>query len=233
MNELVTKIEGAKGRVVTRMRGAFSLSYPDVVLTSRLWWRLALKRMFDLIVSLALLVLFAPVMLLAALAIKLDSRGPLLYSQKRVGRSGRGFRIYKFRTMIHNAEAQSGPVWAGGRDDPRLTRVGRFLRRTHLDELPQLFNVLRSEMSLVGPRPERTCFMRMLKKEVHRYNERLLVKPGITGLAQVHYRYDRTVADVKRKIRFDLLYIRRMCLALDLQILAWTFLIVITGKELQ
>lgn len=195
-----------------------------------MWWRLALKRIFDLSVSLVLVALAAPLMLLIALAIKLDSRGPVIFIQKRVGRSGRIFRMYKFRTMVHGAERQTGPVWAAPKGDVRLTRVGRFLRYAHLDELPQLINVLKSEMSLVGPRPERHYFMKRLKHEVRRYSDRLLVKPGITGLAQVHYRYDQTVRDVKRKLRFDLLYIRRMCLTLDLQILAWTLLVIVTGR---
>lgn len=194
-----------------------------------LWWRLVLKRIVDVIASVVGFVVIAPILGAVALAIKVDSKGPIFYLQERMGRFGEPFRIFKFRTMVMKAEAD-GPVWAAGKNDPRLTRVGRFLRRTHLDELPQLLNVIKGEMSLVGPRPERPHFVQTLNREIPRYDSRLLVRPGITGLAQVHYRYDASIADVKRKLRFDLLYVRRMCLALDARILAWTFLVVVTGR---
>ena len=194
-----------------------------------LWWRLVLKRGIDLVASAIGLIVTGPLMALVALAVRLDSRGPVFYAQERVGRFGDVFRMHKFRTMVVDAEA-GGPVWAAGEEDPRMTRIGRFLRRTHLDELPQLFNVFKGEMSLVGPRPERPHFIEQLNLAVPRYDERLLIKPGMTGLAQVHYRYDASIADVKRKLRFDRLYVKRMCLALDLRILAWTVLVVITGR---
>ena len=194
-----------------------------------LWWRLVLKRIVDVIASVVGFVVIAPVLGAVALAIKVDSKGPIFYLQERMGRFGEPFRIFKFRTMVMKAEAD-GPVWAAGKNDPRLTRVGRFLRRTHLDELPQLLNVIKGEMSLVGPRPERPHFVQALNQEIPRYDSRLLVRPGMTGLAQVHYRYDASIADVKRKLRFDLLYVRRMCLALDARILAWTLLVVVTGR---
>ena len=197
-----------------------------------LWWRLVLKRIVDAVASSAGLILTAPVMAVVALAIKLDSKGPILYAQERVGRFGETFKMYKFRSMQIDAEA-SGPVWAAAEDDPRLTRIGTLLRRTHLDELPQLFNVLKGDMSLVGPRPERPHFVDSLSREISRYDERLFIKPGMTGLAQVHYRYDQTIADVKRKLRFDLLYVRRMCLMLDARILAWTVLVVVTGRGIK
>jgi len=141
--------------------------------------------------------------------------------------------MYKFRTMRLDAEAQTGPVWAILVHDPRVTRLGRVLRSTHLDELPQLLNVVAGQMSLVGPRPERACFVGPLAHALPAYEQRLWVKPGMTGLAQVHYRYDQTLADVKRKLRFDLLYVKRMCLALDAKILAWTVLVVVTGRGLK
>lgn len=194
-----------------------------------LWWRLLLKRTTDVAGALVGLVVLAPVMALIALAIKLDSKGPVFYSQDRLGRFGEPFKIWKFRSMIVDAEA-AGPVWASLGSDARITRVGRFLRRAHLDELPQLFNVLTGEMSLVGPRPERPCFTEGLNREVPHYEQRLLIKPGITGLAQVHYRYDASLADVKRKLRFDLLYVRRMCLMLDARIIAWTLVVCVTGR---
>ena len=197
-----------------------------------LWWRLVLKRAVDAAGAAAGLIMTAPVMALVALAVKLDSKGPIFYTQQRVGRFGDLFAMIKFRTMRVDAEA-GGPVWAAGDEDPRMTRLGCFLRRTHLDELPQLFNVLKGDMSLVGPRPERLCFVEQLDREIPRYDERLLIKPGMTGLAQVHYRYDQSIADVKRKLRFDLLYVKRMCLMLDARILAWTFLVVMTGRGIK
>ena len=197
-----------------------------------LWWRLVLKRAVDFVSALAGLILVSPVLAVIAIAIKLDSKGPVLYAQERVGRFGEVFKIYKFRSMRINAEA-NGPVWAGGEHDPRVTPLGKFLRRSHLDELPQLFNVVAGDMSLVGPRPERPMFVEQLDREIDRYDERLLIKPGMTGLAQVHYRYDQSIADVKRKLRFDLLYVKRMCLMLDARILAWTLLVVMTGRGIR
>jgi lipopolysaccharide/colanic/teichoic acid biosynthesis glycosyltransferase len=204
-------------------------SYQHPIPPFTLWWRLVLKRAVDFVGAAAGLVLLAPVMGLIALIIKLDSKGPVLYSQERLGRFGESFKIYKFRSMIVDAEA-AGPVWASLGSDARITRVGRFLRNSHLDELPQLFNVLRGEMSLVGPRPERPCFAEGLNRDIPRYEQRLMIKPGMTGLAQVHYRYDASVEDVKRKLRFDLLYVRRMCLMLDARIIAWTFVVCLTGR---
>ena len=197
-----------------------------------LWWRLVLKRTVDFTASLISVVITAPLMALVALAVKLDSKGPIIYAQERVGRFGQTFKMYKFRSMRMDAEA-NGPVWAAGEEDPRLTRIGRFLRRIHFDELPQLFNVLRGDMSLVGPRPERPHFVSQLDQQIARYDERLLIKPGMTGLAQVHYRYDQSIEDVKRKLRFDLLYIKRMCLMLDARILVWTLLVVVTGRGIR
>ena len=194
-----------------------------------LWWRLVLKRIMDVIGAVAGIVLTAPLIPIMVLAIKLTSKGPILYSQERVGRFGDTFKIFKFRTMRVDAEA-NGPIWSAGRGDSRLTPIGGFLRRTHLDELPQLVNVLAGDMSLVGPRPERPHFVQTLHAAIPRYDQRLLLKPGITGLAQVNYRYDASVADVRRKLRYDLLYVKRMCLTLDVKILAWTFLVVATGR---
>jgi len=197
-----------------------------------LWWRLVLKRIVDFVASVAGLIVTAPIMALVALAIKLDSRGAVLYKQERVGRFGEPFMMLKFRTMRVDAEA-GGPVWAVRGHDPRVTRLGWFLRRTHFDELPQLLNVLKGDMSLVGPRPERPHFVGQLNRMIPRYDERLLIKPGMTGLAQVHYRYDQTFEDVKKKLRFDLLYVKRMCLMLDARILAWTLLVVLTGRGIR
>ena len=194
-----------------------------------LWWRLVLKRFVDVVASVIGLVVLAPVLVVIAIAVKLDSKGPAFYSQDRLGRFGETFKIYKFRTMRMDAEA-AGPQWAAGKEDPRMTPLGRILRRTHLDELPQVVNVLKGDMSLVGPRPERPCFVEDLHRAIPSYDERLYIRPGMTGLAQVHYRYDTSLADVRRKLRFDLLYIKRMCLTLDAKIMAWTAFVVFTGR---
>ncbi len=180
-----------------------------------------LKAAADFVLAGLFLLLSSPVLLVAAILIKLDSRGPVLHVQRRVGKDGRIFRMWKLRTMVEDAEARCGPVWAR-RDDPRITRVGRILRATHLDELPQLVNVLRGEMSLVGPRPERPVLVRILSDAIPHYHRRHAVRPGITGLAQIHHRYDESLEDVRRKLAYDLLYIRRMGWATDFRILLST-----------
>ncbi len=203
--------------------------YQHSVKPFTLWWRLVLKRVLDVSMGVFGLVLFAPVMLIVALAVKFDSPGPIFYSQTRVGRFGKPFKIYKFRSMRSDAEA-TGPVWCAGKQDPRATAVGAFLRRSHLDELPQFWNVIRGEMSLVGPRPERPCFVEQLDQEIPTYDQRHMIKPGMTGLAQVHYRYDTSVNDVRRKLRFDLLYMKRISLFLDVRILFMTMATVVSGR---
>lgn len=233
MSVLIARIMTVRQEFALELKRFMLLwSYQHPIPPFRLWWRLVLKRTVDIIGAGAGLVLLSPIMGLVALAIKLDSSGPVLYTQERLGRFGESFQIVKFRSMFVDAE-ESGPVWASLASDARITRIGRLLRRSHLDELPQLINVLRGEMSLVGPRPERSCFADDLNREIPRYEERLLIKPGITGLAQVHYRYDTSVADVKRKLRFDRLYVRRMCLMLDARIMAWTFLVCLTGRGIR
>lgn len=180
------------------------------------------KVYFDKTVAAGLLVVFAPIIAVCGLIVRLTSRGPVFYTQERVGLNGRVFKIIKIRTMRMDAERQSGPVWSSGERDSRVTLVGRILRATHLDELPQLVNVLRGEMSLVGPRPERPHFVQKLVKEVPEYEVRLSVKPGITGLAQVRWGPDQTLRDVRRKVKLDAMYIRRMCWWVDFVIIART-----------
>jgi len=233
MSVIVARLTSLRNEIATEL-GRFLVlwQYQHPVPQFALWWRLVVKRLGDILGAMAGMVVFLPAMAMIAAAIKLTSKGPVLYSQERVGRFGERFSMYKFRTMRVDAEA-NGPVWSAGDEDPRMTAVGKFLRRSHLDELPQFVNVLLGEMSLVGPRPERPQFVGELDEQIDGYTERLIVKPGMTGLAQVHYRYDQTIADVKRKLRFDLLYIRRMCLLLDARILAWTLLVVLTGKGIK
>ncbi|MGC1273671.1 MAG: sugar transferase [Planctomycetaceae bacterium] len=184
--------------------------------TRRCWYPPA-KQVFDFVAALVLLVLFAPLIVAAAFGTKLVSRGPALYWQTRLGLDGRPFQICKIRTMVHNAEARTGAIWSP-MHDPRVTPLGRFLRRSHIDEFPQLFQVLAGHMSLVGPRPERPEFVQRLQWEVPGYLERLQVKPGVTGLAQLMLPPDADLDDVRRKVQCDLYYIRRYSLWLDLVI---------------
>jgi exopolysaccharide biosynthesis polyprenyl glycosylphosphotransferase len=185
----------------------------------------AARRGLDLAASLSLVLLTLPVLLLTALAIKLDSPGPVFYRQERVGRGGRVFTLLKFRSMTVDAEA-GGALWAS-RQDPRVTRVGRLIRLTRIDEIPQVLNVLRGDMALVGPRPERPCFVEQLGRIIPHYNDRACVKPGITGWAQVNYPYGASVEDARMKLAYDLYYIRRRSLFLDLLILVATVRVVL------
>lgn len=186
------------------------------------------KRTVDIIGSLLGLIVLSPLLLFTAVLIKLTSKGPVLYSQVRVGKNGKHFSIYKFRTMKVDAEKNTGPVWAS-KNDNRLTTIGGVLRKSRIDEIPQFVNVLRGDMSLVGPRPERPIFVEQLKSQICDYEKRLDVKPGITGLAQVWHRYDETVEDVRKKIKYDILYIKKACFWTDIRILLRTFLVVFTG----
>lgn len=186
------------------------------------------KRTLDIGLALAGLICALPVMALVALVIKLDSKGPVLFRQERVGQNGRIFVLSKFRSMRADAE-RSGAVWAA-RDDPRVTRVGRILRKTRLDELPQLVNVLRGEMSFIGPRPERPEFVRLLQHQIPFYMERLSVKPGITGWAQVRHRYAASIEDTLEKLQYDLYYIKNLSPFLDLLILLGTIQVVLFGR---
>ena len=182
----------------------------------------ASKRLFDVFLAVVGLVLAAPLMLAVALATRLTSDGPILYHQNRVGLQGRIFRIHKFRSMRTDAEAKTGPVWAAKDGDPRTTTLGRFLRRTRLDELPQLVNVLRGDMSFVGPRPERPEFVTELTREIPFYGQRHVVRPGVTGWAQVRYTYGASVEDALQKLQYDLFYIKHMSFAFDLLIVVST-----------
>ncbi len=184
-------------------------------------WYVGCKVACEWIFALVLSVVTAPVILVAALAVKLTSRGPAFYSQTRLGRRGKPFRIHKIRTMTHNCEKATGATWARA-DDPRITLVGGFLRKTHIDELPQLVNVLRGEMSIVGPRPERPEFIPKLEQAVPHYCDRLLVRPGVTGLAQVQLPADTDLASVRKKLAYDLYYIRHISFWLDARLIACT-----------
>jgi exopolysaccharide biosynthesis polyprenyl glycosylphosphotransferase len=188
-----------------------------------------IRRALDVGLSLTGLTLAAPFMALAALCIKLDSAGPVLFRQERVGKDGKLFVLYKFRSMRVDAEQLTGPVYAS-EDDPRVTRVGRVLRKIRLDETPQMFNVLRGHMSFIGPRPERLVFVNQLKEQIPLYVLRFAVKPGITGWAQVRYAYASTVEDALEKLQYDLYYIKNMSIFLDLLILLKSLQVVLFSR---
>jgi sugar transferase (PEP-CTERM system associated) len=187
------------------------------------------KRGFDLAVSLAVAIVSLPVMALTALLIYLEDRGPILYSQERVGRGGRSYMVHKFRSMRTNAEQAGKPQWAAT-NDPRVTRVGAVIRKLRIDELPQIFNVLMGEMSFVGPRPERPFFVQELCRQIPYYDVRHSIKPGITGMAQVRYPYGASVEDAVQKLQYDLYYVKNNSLFLDLLILIDTVQVVLLGK---
>ncbi|MDP2981955.1 MAG: sugar transferase [Candidatus Latescibacter sp.] len=192
-------------------------------------WEKNVKRVFDITASLAAIILFLPVMVLIAAAIKIETRGPVMYIQERVGYRGVPFKLWKFRSMFVDAEKLSGPVWAD-KNDIRITGVGRFIRKARMDELPQMYNVLKGDMSLVGPRPEREFFVEQLKKKIPYYPLRLKVKPGLTGWAQIKHNYDRSLDDVREKLKYDLYYIENMSLSMDFKILIATVFVVIGAK---
>jgi exopolysaccharide biosynthesis polyprenyl glycosylphosphotransferase len=184
------------------------------------------RRSLDMLMAALLLTLTLPLLLVIALAIKIDSPGSVFYRQARVGRDGRIFTLFKFRSMREDAEAAGAAVWASRRDC-RVTRVGRFIRLTRIDEIPQVLNVLKGDMALVGPRPERPAFVEQLSRLIPHYNDRAVVKPGITGWAQVNYPYGASVEDARMKLAYDLYYVRRRSLFLDLLILVATVRVVL------
>ena len=208
------------------------------------------KRLFDIVVATTALILLLPVFAIVAIAVRLDSRGPALYAQERVGLDrrrgqgatpirgnrrkkasyGRPFTIYKFRSMVSDAEKHTGPVWAKQRD-PRCTRIGAFLRLSHLDELPQLFNVLRGEMSMVGPRPERPQLFGNLVAQIPEYALRVRTLPGITGVAQIKNGYDDSLQSAARKVQYDLYYMRNGSVLMDVKIMFATALVLLKGKQ--
>jgi lipopolysaccharide/colanic/teichoic acid biosynthesis glycosyltransferase len=219
-----TTTDDSPGRVRVPRRSLAEVApaaLPAPSLAQRLY--APVRRVLDFTAALALLIVSSPVLLLAALLVRYTSRGPAFYTQVRTGRGGKPFTIYKVRTMVDNCESLTGPRWTIP-GDPRITPIGWVLRRTHLDELPQLLNVLKGDMSLIGPRPERPEFVARLERAVPGYAARHHVLPGITGLAQVQLPPDTDVASVARKLQYDLYYVRRWSLLLDLRIVVATVL---------
>jgi sugar transferase (PEP-CTERM system associated) len=188
-----------------------------------------LKRTMDLILSIVLLILLLPVIIATAILIKIDSKGPVIFSQERLGENKKTYLIYKFRSMVTDAEKQSGPAWAKD-NDHRITRVGKYIRQWRMDEIPQLWNVLKGDMSFVGPRPEREFFVKKLEDIIPYFTERFTIKPGITGWAQVCYGYGASVKDAIEKLNYDLFYIKNMSIFMDLMIIMRTVKIVLFGK---
>lgn len=225
VSEISSFLERQTGRVDLRSISPSWLIYSDGFLGSE---PLAsfFKRAFDIVASLLLLAITAPVLVIAALLIRLTSSGPVFYRQERVGRLGRTFEVVKFRSMVADAESDGNAQWAQV-GDPRITPLGRFLRASRIDELPQIYNVLKGDMSFVGPRPERPVFVDELAREIPYYRERHVVKPGITGWAQLNYPYGASVLDARHKLEYDLYYVKNYSLFLDLLILIQTVRVVV------
>ncbi len=193
-------------------------------------WEFSFRQVFDSFSAFILLIFVLPLWSIVSLMIKFDSSGPVIFSQERVGKKGRIFRVFKFRTMYTDAEKLSGPVLAS-KHDPRVTKVGRILRNTRIDEIPQLLNVLIGDMSFIGPRPERPYFVDKYSMEFPLYKTRLKIKPGITGLAQVTTGYDESLEDVKEKLKYDLMYIdKNSSMSMNLKVMIKTLWVIVTGK---
>lgn len=214
---------------MARTEHVYGLPLVEVLPVPMPVWEQSTKRLIDLIVSLTVLMLGFPLWLILGVLVRVTSPGPAIYRQRRVGQHGEAFTMYKFRTMRNDAEKNTGPVWASA-NDPRYTPIGQWLRKMRLDEVPQLWNVLKGEMSLVGPRPERPYFVDRLAQEIPLYNRRHRVKPGITGLAQVKWKYDTSIEDVRQKVKYDLFYIENMSLRMDFKILFQTIRTALLGQ---
>jgi len=230
IEEIATTYERVCGRVCLK-----EIRPSDLIFSGELGPRpqsLLVQRVYNLVMAAIGIVLSIPIMLLTALAVRVSSSGPVLYRQKRVGLDGAVFTVYKFRSMRVDAEAATGAIWAS-KDDPRVTGVGRVIRRIRFDELPQLFNVLKGEMSIVGPRPERPEFVKALSEQIPYYRQRHCVRPGITGWAQINYKYGDTLEDTAQKLEYDLYYIKNMSLALDNYILFHTLKTMLLSRGAQ
>lgn len=225
VNEISTFLERETGRVDLASVNPSWLIFSDGFSSGRMFASMS-KRLFDIAASLILLVLMLPVIVLTAIAVKLESKGPAFYRQRRVGLYGQGFDVIKLRSMRQDAEVAGQAVWAE-KDDPRITRVGRIIRKTRIDELPQCWSVLKGEMSFVGPRPERPQFVEDLESKLPYYAERHMVKPGITGWAQINYPYGASIEDARQKLEYDLYYAKNYSPFLDVLILLQTLRVVL------
>ena len=201
----------------------------EIHLESTNWYQRGLKKLLDLLLTIPFLIIVSPFAFIISIAIKIESKGPVLYKQERVGRDFRKFKTIKFRSMLHNAEDKTGPTWAA-QNDPRVTKVGRFLRRFRLDEVPQFLNVLKGDMSIIGPRPERPYFVDKLSKEYPLYHRRLSVLPGISGWSQIKHPYDEDIEDIRQKLKYDFYYIENLSFGLDLKIMISTIWVMFSGQ---
>jgi sugar transferase (PEP-CTERM system associated) len=224
VSEYLTFWERETGKIDLEALNPSWLFYSDGFRAN--WYTNLVKRLFDIVVSLIAVAVTLPIIALIAAAIRLEGAGPIFYAQERVGLNGRRFRLMKFRSMSVNAETDGVPVWAAT-NDQRITRIGALIRKTRIDEIPQVFNVLRGDMSFIGPRPERPFFVETLMKEIPYYNERHRVKPGISGWAQINYPYGASVEDAREKLTYDLYYVKNRSLFLDLVILLPTARVVL------
>jgi len=215
------------GQVKTNQIYGFPLI--EVLPTIMPQWEQIMKRIIDIVLSIVIVVGFLPLWILFAIIIPIDSKGSIFYLQKRVGKNDKEYMMIKFRSMVSRAEKMTGPIWATP-DDPRVTCFGKFMRKYRLDEIPQLINVIKGDMSWVGPRPERPNFVKKLKDKIPLYSRRLRVRPGITGWAQIKGVYDQTIENVKQKLQFDLYYIENMSLRMDIKIILHTIYIMFSGK---
>jgi sugar transferase (PEP-CTERM system associated) len=230
IEDALNTYEATFGRISTR-----ELRPSQLIFSTELGPRknsVTMHSLYSLAIAAILTVLFSPVMVLVAIAVKLSSPGPALYGQRRVGLNDRPFTVYKFRSMYVNAEAGTGAVWAQ-KHDPRITAVGRIIRRLRFDELPQLFNVLKGDMSIVGPRPERPEFVKTLTEQIPYYRQRHCVKPGITGWAQINYKYGDKLEDTVIKLEYDLYYIKNLALTLDTFIMVHTLKVMLFSDSAQ
>lgn len=226
-DEVGTLHQTTVGMLWSKKSGSNAWLHSDGFRPSRSY--LARKRLLDIVCASVLILVTAPLLVVIAIGIRLSSPGPAIFSQERIGLQGARFTLYKFRSMIMDAESTSGPVWAREFDD-RVTRIGRLLRKFRLDEIPQAFNVLRGDMSFTGPRPERPYFVDMLRERIPSYNLRHDVKPGITGWAQVTCPYGASIEDAVEKLQYDLYYIKHMSFRQDLLVLSKTVSVVLFGK---
>jgi sugar transferase (PEP-CTERM system associated) len=225
VSEISSFLERETGRIDLKSVNPSWLIFSDGFASSRMLSSV-FKRAFDIVASGLLLVVTLPIILLTAIAIKLESKGPAFYRQRRVGLYNEGFDILKLRSMRQDAEVAGKAVWAA-EDDPRITRIGRFIRKVRIDELPQTWTVLKGEMSFVGPRPERPQFVQQLEEQLPFYAERHMVKPGITGWAQINYPYGASIEDARHKLEYDLYYAKNYSPFLDMLILLQTLRVVL------
>jgi len=219
--------EALSGKVkMSKLHGLALIDVNPHILTE---YQKIIKRNLEVLISLLSFILMIPIIIIIIIGIKATSKGTIFYKQIRVGRDGKEFKLYKFRTMFENSELDSGPVWASV-DDTRITQIGRFLRRFRIDEIPQLLNVLKGDMSIVGPRPERPFFVEKLTARFPYYSRRLCLRPGITGWAQVVGDYDTTIENVENKLKHDFYYIENISMLLDIKIMFMTLIILVNGR---